>query len=78
MPGGQYSNLQQQAKGVGLGESWEEVKEMYSRVNLLFGDVVKVTPSSKIVGDMALFMVQNNLDEFLLLQEGKQSISLIL
>lgn len=63
MPGGQYSNLQQQAKAVGLGDRWEEVKEMYSRVNLLFGDVVKVTPSSKIVGDMALFMVQNHLDE---------------
>ncbi|WP_313891412.1 pyruvate carboxylase [Psychrobacillus sp.] len=71
MPGGQYSNLQQQAKGVGLGERWEEVKEMYSRVNLLFGDVVKVTPSSKIVGDMALFMVQNNLDEISVITRGK-------
>lgn len=63
MPGGQYSNLQQQAKAVGLGDRWEEVKEMYSRVNRLFGDIVKVTPSSKVVGDMALFMVQNNLTE---------------
>ncbi|MGM9986647.1 MAG: pyruvate carboxylase [Bacillaceae bacterium] len=63
MPGGQYSNLQQQAKAVGLGERFEEVKEMYRRVNLLFGDIVKVTPSSKVVGDMALFMVQNNLTE---------------
>src|SRR5699024_2659313 len=63
MPGGQYSNLQQQAKAVGLGMRWEEVKSMYSRVNLLFGDVVKVTPSSKVVGDMALFMVQNDLDD---------------
>ncbi|MFD1929002.1 pyruvate carboxylase [Sporosarcina siberiensis] len=71
MPGGQYSNLQQQAKAVGLGERWEEVKNMYSRVNLLFGDVVKVTPSSKIVGDMALFMVQNNLDEVSVLTRGK-------
>ena len=71
MPGGQYSNLQQQAKGVGLGERWEEVKEMYSRVNLLFGDVVKVTPSSKVVGDMALFMVQNNLDEISVITRGK-------
>ncbi|GAA0452836.1 pyruvate carboxylase [Alkalibacillus silvisoli] len=61
MPGGQYSNLQQQAKAVGLGERWDEVKEMYRTVNDMFGDVVKVTPSSKIVGDMALFMVQNNL-----------------
>ncbi len=63
MPGGQYSNLQQQAKGVGLVDRWDEVKEMYGRVNLLFGDIVKVTPSSKVVGDMALFMVQNDLDE---------------
>ncbi|GEN44768.1 pyruvate carboxylase [Alkalibacillus haloalkaliphilus] len=61
MPGGQYSNLQQQAKAVGLGERWDEVKEMYRTVNDMFGDVVKVTPSSKIVGDMALFMVQNDL-----------------
>ena len=71
MPGGQYSNLQQQAKGVGLGERWEEVKEMYGRVNMLFGDVVKVTPSSKVVGDMALFMVQNNLDENSVIERGR-------
>lgn len=71
MPGGQYSNLQQQAKGVGLGERWEEVKEMYGRVNMLFGDVVKVTPSSKVVGDMALFMVQNNLDEHTVIERGR-------
>nr|WP_106783991.1 pyruvate carboxylase [Lysinibacillus timonensis] len=63
MPGGQYSNLQQQAKAVGLGDRWDEVKKMYSRVNMLFGDIVKVTPSSKVVGDMALFMVQNDLNE---------------
>ncbi|WP_028403248.1 pyruvate carboxylase [Ectobacillus panaciterrae] len=63
MPGGQYSNLQQQAKAVGLGDRWDEVKEMYARVNHLFGDLVKVTPSSKVVGDMALYMVQNNLTE---------------
>ncbi len=63
MPGGQYSNLQQQAKAVGLGDRWDEVKKMYSRVNLMFGDIVKVTPSSKVVGDMALFMVQNDLNE---------------
>ncbi|MER2262905.1 MAG: pyruvate carboxylase [Psychrobacillus sp.] len=72
MPGGQYSNLQQQAKAVGLGDRWEEVKSMYSRVNLLFGDIVKVTPSSKIVGDMALFMVQNNLDELSVVTRGKK------
>ncbi|RBW69421.1 pyruvate carboxylase [Bacillus taeanensis] len=70
MPGGQYSNLQQQAKGVGLGERWDEVKRMYRRVNDLFGDVVKVTPSSKIVGDMALYMVQNNLTEDDIYEKG--------
>ncbi|MDM5223889.1 pyruvate carboxylase [Peribacillus sp. NJ11] len=71
MPGGQYSNLQQQAKAVGLGDRWHEVKEMYQRVNAMFGDIVKVTPSSKVVGDMALFMVQNNLSEEDVLTKGK-------
>lgn len=70
MPGGQYSNLQQQAKGVGLGDRWEEVKQMYSRVNMMFGDIIKVTPSSKVVGDMALFMVQNDLDEQSVIERG--------
>ncbi len=70
MPGGQYSNLQQQAKGVGLGDRWDEVKDMYRRVNLMFGDIVKVTPSSKVVGDMALFMVQNDLTEEDVLSRG--------
>ncbi|MGD6964904.1 pyruvate carboxylase [Rossellomorea vietnamensis] len=72
MPGGQYSNLQQQAKAVGLGDRWEEVKEMYSRVNHLFGDIVKVTPSSKVVGDMALFMVQNDLTESDVVERGEK------
>lgn len=71
MPGGQYSNLQQQAKAVGLGARWEEVKQMYRRVNDMFGDIVKVTPSSKVVGDMALFMVQNNLSEQDVLEKGE-------
>ena len=71
MPGGQYSNLQQQAKAVGLGDRWDEVKDMYRRVNMMFGDIVKVTPSSKVVGDMALFMVQNNLNEELVLEKGE-------
>ena len=70
MPGGQYSNLQQQAKAVGLGDRWDEVKKMYARVNLLFGDIVKVTPSSKVVGDMALFMVQNDLNEENIFERG--------
>ncbi|MEH7093223.1 pyruvate carboxylase [Neobacillus vireti] len=71
MPGGQYSNLQQQAKAVGLGDQWDEVKEMYSRVNKMFGDIVKVTPSSKVVGDMALFMVQNEITEQDVLLRGE-------
>ena len=62
--------LQQQAKAVGLGERWDEVKEMYQRVNQMFGDIVKVTPSSKVVGDMALFMVQNDLTEEDVLTKG--------
>lgn len=70
MPGGQYSNLQQQAKAVGLGGRWDEVQEMYATVNLMFGDVVKVTPSSKVVGDMALFMVQNDLTEQNIYERG--------
>ncbi|MCF6410425.1 pyruvate carboxylase [Pseudalkalibacillus salsuginis] len=71
MPGGQYSNLQQQAKAVGLGERWDEVKSMYRRVNDLFGDIVKVTPSSKVVGDMALYMVQNDLTEDDIFEKGQ-------
>ena len=71
MPGGQYSNLQQQAKAVGLGDRWDAVKTMYSRVNLMFGDLVKVTPSSKVVGDMALFMVQNDLTEDNIVERGQ-------
>ena len=70
MPGGQYSNLQQQAKAVGLEEKWEDIKDQYAEVNLLFGDIVKVTPSSKVVGDMALFMVQNNLSNEDIYQRG--------
>ncbi|MBO0420902.1 pyruvate carboxylase [Vagococcus fluvialis] len=71
MPGGQYSNLQQQAKAVGLEEKWEDIKDQYAEVNLLFGDIVKVTPSSKVVGDMALFMVQNNLSNEDIYQRGR-------
>jgi len=61
MPGGQYTNLFQQAKALGLESRWVEVCKAYAEVNLLFGDIVKVTPSSKVVGDMALFLVANNL-----------------
>lgn len=61
IPGGQYSNLRQQAEGVGLGDKLDVIKENYAVVNNLFGDIVKVTPSSKVVGDMALFMTANKL-----------------
>lgn len=71
MPGGQYSNLQQQAKAVGLGHRWDDIKKMYHTVNLMFGDIVKVTPSSKVVGDMALFMVQNELSEEDIYEKGE-------
>lgn len=63
MPGGQYTNLKQQAAALGLLDRWEEIKDMYHRVSMMFGDVIKVTPSSKVVGDMTLFMVQNELTE---------------
>ncbi|MCQ2547518.1 MAG: pyruvate carboxylase [Clostridia bacterium] len=61
IPGGQYSNLKPQVESFGLGHKFEEVKEMYKTVNDMFGDLIKVTPSSKVVGDMAIFMVQNDL-----------------
>lgn len=63
MPGGQYSNLQQQAKAVGLGNRWNDIKKIYHQVSMMFGDIIKVTPSSKVVGDMTLFMVQNDISE---------------
>ena len=61
MPGGQYTNLREQARALGLEHRWAEVSQAYADVNKLFGDIVKVTPSSKVVGDMALFMVANDL-----------------
>src|SRR5215831_17761727 len=61
MPGGQYTNLYHQAEALGLEERWREVCRMYAAVNRMFGDIIKVTPTSKVVGDMALFMVGNNL-----------------
>ncbi len=61
IPGGQYSNLLPQARGLGLEDKFETIKNNYVVVNELFGDIVKVTPSSKVVGDMALFMTSNNL-----------------
>ena len=61
MPGGQYANLKSQVESFGLGHKFNDVKEMYKAVNEMLGDIVKVTPSSKAVGDMAIFMVQNEL-----------------
>jgi pyruvate carboxylase len=56
MPGGQYTNLREQAVSMGVGHRWPEIARTYAEVNQLFGDIVKVTPSSKVVGDMALFL----------------------
>jgi pyruvate carboxylase len=61
MPGGQYTNLREQARSMGLAHRWTEVSKTYSDVNRLFGDIVKVTPSSKVVGDMALMLVASDL-----------------
>jgi pyruvate carboxylase len=61
MPGGQFTNLKAQARSMGLEERWHEVAQMYAEVNRMFGDIVKVTPSSKVVGDMALMMVAQGL-----------------
>jgi pyruvate carboxylase len=62
IPGGQYSNLRAQAEALGVGAAWELVKRTYADVNRLFGDIPKVTPSSKVVGDMAIWMVKQGLD----------------
>jgi pyruvate carboxylase len=61
MPGGQFTNLKAQARSLGLEDRWHEVAQTYADVNMMFGDIVKVTPSSKVVGDMALMMVAQNL-----------------
>jgi pyruvate carboxylase len=62
IPGGQYSNLRAQAEALGVGDGWEAVKRAYADVNQLFGDIPKVTPSSKVVGDMAIWMVKQKVD----------------
>ncbi|MFN3326463.1 MAG: pyruvate carboxylase [Bryobacteraceae bacterium] len=61
MPGGQYTNLKEQAESMGLGDKWPEIARTYAEVNMAFGDIVKVTPSSKVVGDMALFLVSHGM-----------------
>jgi len=61
MPGGQYTNLRQQARAIGIEGRWREVARAYAEVNRLFGDIIKVTPTSKVVGDLAIYMVTNDL-----------------
>ncbi len=72
IPGGQYSNLRPQAIALGIGDRFDEVKKMYEQVNTMFGNLVKVTPSSKVVGDMAIFMVTNNLTPKDVMENGEE------
>ena len=74
MPGGQYTNLKEQAESMGLGARWHEIARTYADVNMAFGDIVKVTPSSKVVGDMAIFLVNHNMtmEQFERLDAGSQ------
>jgi pyruvate carboxylase len=71
IPGGQYSNLRPQARSLGLEDKFEEIKKNYIVANKLFGDIVKVTPSSKVVGDMALFMTANGYTEQDIFEKGE-------
>ena len=71
IPGGQYTNLEPQVISLGLGPRFSEVKEMYKTVNDMLGDLVKVTPSSKMVGDLAIFMVQNDLTPDNIVEKGE-------
>lgn len=70
IPGGQYSNLKQQVMSFGMYDKFNDIKDMYKEVNEMLGDIVKVTPSSKMVGDMAIFMVKNELDSRNILEKG--------
>ncbi|HTQ38426.1 MAG TPA: pyruvate carboxylase [Pirellulales bacterium] len=72
MPGGQFTNLQEQARALGLSHRWDEVCRMYADVNQLLGDIVKVTPTSKAVGDFALFLITNNLTADAVLDSGRE------
>ena len=71
MPGGQLTNLQFQAQALGLASRWPAIKRAYAAANRLLGDIIKVTPSSKVVGDLAQFMVQNDLDEAQVLAQAE-------
>ncbi len=70
IPGGQYSNLRPQARGLGLEDQFDKIKKNYVVANELFGDIIKVTPSSKVVGDMALFMTSNGYTKFDIFANG--------
>lgn len=72
IPGGQYSNLLAQVKEMGLGESFEEIKVLYKEANDLLGNIIKVTPTAKIVGDLAIFMSKNGLTQENILTEGRE------
>lgn len=71
VPGGQYSNLKSQVESFGLGYRFTDVLEKYKEANLLLGDIIKVTPTSKVVGDMAIFMLQNDLNSENIYEKGK-------
>ncbi|MDO4555090.1 MAG: pyruvate carboxylase [Lachnospiraceae bacterium] len=71
IPGGQYSNLLAQVEEMGAKESFEEIKQLYKQANELLGNIVKVTPSSKAVGDFAIFMLKNGLNKDNILEKGK-------
>jgi len=71
IPGGQYSNLKPQVESFGLGHRFDDVKKMYRKVNIMLGDIIKVTPSSKMVGDLAIFMVQNDLTPENIYEKGQ-------
>ena len=77
IPGGQYTNLREQAAAIGLGHRWREVEKTYAEVNQLFGDIVKVTPSSKVVGDMTLFLLSKEMQpQDILSLDEKHDLSL--
>ncbi|WP_184101469.1 pyruvate carboxylase [Sphingopyxis panaciterrulae] len=74
MPGGQFTNLKEQARSMGLGARWHEIAQAYHSANLLFGDIIKVTPSSKVVGDMALMMVAQDISATDLLEKRRDVV----
>lgn len=71
MPGGQITNLKFQSEQIGLANKWDEVKNAYAVANKVLGGVIKVTPSSKVVGDLAIFIVKNELDEHSVVEKAE-------